>query len=165
MSNRQVKFLSAVAEAARSAKPAKPRGRVMPGNLTLEGRAAGLDAMHAAPRCCARRRDGQPCGAAAMQGASRCLKHGGRVEVPEHPHNIRRFITGTMGKEASAGAATDRDLWEAMTWREQREVLSLVSEQTISNSARLYLAARVWSGVKDRGCKAERHFLDLFARA
>jgi len=52
-----------------------------------------------------------------------------------------------------------------MSMKDQHEVLSLVSARTIKNTARLYLAARLWFEVKDRGCIAERRFLDEFARA
>jgi hypothetical protein len=102
-----------------------------------------------------------------MRGAKRCLKHGGRVEVPDHPHNIRRFLTGAMGKEPRPKGASpsDKELWDAMTYPQQREVLSLVSDRTIRDADRLYLAARIWSEVKGQGAKVEQRFFDLFLRA
>jgi hypothetical protein len=93
---RQLRFLSAVAEAARATPVPRSRGRPVPENLTDEGRQAGLQAMWSAPRCQAKRRDGQPCQKAALRGATRCPTHGGRVEVPDHPSNVRRFLTGEM---------------------------------------------------------------------
>jgi hypothetical protein len=95
------------------------------------------------------------------------MKHGGRVEVPNHPHNIRRFFAGGFVAASTEIETwpTDQDLWEAMSMKDQHEVLSLVSARTIKNTARLYLAARLWFEVKDRGCIAERRFLDEFARA
>ena len=123
--------------------------------------------MQCSPRCKAKRKDGTPCKAPSLRGATRCMKHGGRVEVPNHPHNVRRFFAGYHAKPANDGGPwpSDRDLWEAMSMTDQHEVLSLVSAQTIKNSARLYLAARLWFEVKDRGCLAEKRFLDVFARA
>ncbi|MFQ5624680.1 MAG: HGGxSTG domain-containing protein [Paracoccaceae bacterium] len=96
VTKKQRRFMDAVAEAARVTGLARPRGRPVPKNLTDEGRRLGLIAARAAPRCQARRRDGQPCRAPALKGARRCLKHGGRVEVPAHPHNVRRFLSGEM---------------------------------------------------------------------
>ena len=93
---RQLQFLSQVADAAQNASVVKPRGRPVPKNLTEEGRRMGLEAMKAVPRCRAERRDGQPCRKPAMRGATRCLTHGGRTEVPGHPANIRRFLSGQM---------------------------------------------------------------------
>ena len=94
--SRQLKFTARVAQAACEARIALPRGKPTPENLTASGRAKGLAAMRLAPKCQASRRDGQPCRAAALRGASRCVKHGGRVEVPDHPHNIKRFLSGEM---------------------------------------------------------------------
>lgn len=164
---KQERFVQAVAAAARFAKPVIQRGRPTPENLTAAGRNTGLQAIQAATRCTSIRRDGQPCRSVAMRGAKRCLKHGGRVEVPDHPHNIRRFLTGTMGKEPRPKGASpsDKELWDAMTYPQQREVLSLVSDRTIRDADRLYLAARIWGEVKGQGAKVEQRFFDLFLRA
>lgn len=160
-------FILAVAEAARCVVPVLARGRPTPANLTVSGRLKGLEAMHAAPRCTAIRIDAKPCTAVAMRGAKRCLKHGGRIEVPDHPHNVRRFMSGKMGKPGRqmVDSHSNKALWEAMTYPQRREVLSLVSEKTIRDADRLYLAARIWSEVKDRGAKAEQQFFNQFLRA
>lgn len=163
---RQQRFLDEVARAAREARLPKPRGRPTPENLTPEGRTLGLCAMQASPRCRGKRRNGSPCKAPAMKGATRCVKHGGRVEVPDHPHNLGRFFSGAMQRAAltQADKATDRDCWEAMTLPQRRELTSIVSERVLRSPARLYQAARVWMVVKDAGYPAYRRFLDAFAR-
>jgi len=164
---RQQRFLDAVAHAAREARPSKPRGRPTPENLTPEGRALGLRAMQASPRCRSKRRDGTPCKAAALKGATRCVKHGGRIEVPDHPHNIRRFFSGAIHRAAVAQTdmATDRDCWDAMTSSQKRELCSVVSERVLRSTSHLYQAARVWMVAKDAGYPAYRRFLDAFSRA
>ena len=87
--------------------------------------------------------------------------------MPDHPHNIRRFMTGRMGRETRLkdGSPSDRDLWDAMTYPQKREVLSLVSDGTIRDADKLYLAARIWTEVKGKGAKAEQQFFKLFLRA
>ncbi len=164
---RQQSFLDEVARAAREARTPGPRGRPTPENLTQEGRALGLRAMQASSRCRSKRRDGTPCKAPALKGATRCVKHGGRVEVPDHPHNLRRFFSGAIHRAAVAHTdkVTDRDCWDAMSSSQQRELASVVSERVLRNPARLYQAARVWLEVKDRGYGAYKRFLDEFLRA
>ena len=124
--------MDAVADAARSRAPAVPRGKPVAANLTAEGRTKGLDVMHASPRCHSRRKDGSPCKAPALRGATRCVKHGGRVEVPAHPHNLRRFFSGVLIHDVveREGNQTDRDFWEALAPSVQREVAGLVSPRT-----------------------------------
>jgi len=72
----------------------------MPGKVTEDGRKLGLLAAHAGPRCQATRRNGQPCRAAALRGARRCVAHGGRVDVTgpclrvQRPRSRRRTFSG-----------------------------------------------------------------------
>lgn len=142
---RQTAFLSAVAEAARAARPVLPRGRPTPENLTAEGRRMGLASAHAAPRCQALRRDGKPCRAPALRGATRCVKHGGRVEVPEHPHNIRRFLQGKMHDAIRQydDYREGKEAWERLSPRAQREAVATLPKQIVSNKVMLYRAARL----------------------
>ena len=165
-SKRQQRFLDAVAHAAREARSSKPRGRPTPQNLTPEGRALGLRAMQSSPRCRSKRRDGTPCKAPTLKGATRCVKHGGRVEVPDHPHNLRRFFSRAMQRAAltQADKETDKDYWNAMTPSQRRELTSIVSERVLRSPARLYQAAKVWMTVRDGGYPAYKRFLDAFAR-
>src|SRR5262245_34162977 len=117
---RKAQFLKDVAEAARQA-PRKPRGRPSPQNMTEKGRQMGLEAIRNAPRCRTIRRNGEQCRNAAMRGATRCLKHGGRVEVPAHPHNVRRFLSGEMERYEEDGGSyrRTREAWDEMSTREQ----------------------------------------------
>src|SRR6056297_4285166 len=116
---RQIRLLRQVAEAARTA--ALPRGRPTPANLTEEGRRKGLQALKKAFKCRSTAKSGSRCKNPAMRGATRCVKHGGRVEVPNHPHNIRRFITGKMHAyyDVQERYLEGKAAWEAMSWREQ----------------------------------------------
>ena len=164
--NRQTRFLQAVAEAASSAKPAIRRGRPTPDNLTSQGRSKGLSAMRGAKRCRGINRSGNPCQAPAMRGSTRCLKHGGRVEVPDHPHNIRRFFKGHAAASNTSGASemSDQEHWDQLPYRLKREVLDVLPPEVIANSTKLFLAARVWIEVRGGGYSAMQRFLNAFVR-
>ena len=159
---RQERFLAQVAEAARKQRP-KSRGRPNPQNLTEEGRQRGLAAIAAAPRCKATRRNGQPCRAAALRGATKCLKHGGRVQVPDHPHNIRRYFEGRITVK-SPSVQTDQQFWDSLSRADRAEVLEVVPEHVIKSSHRLYAAAREWMQIRDKGYPALRRFRLKYSR-
>lgn len=163
---RQKHFLDAVTRAARETRTPKKRGKPTPENLTHEGRSLGLRAMQASPRCLSKRRDGLPCKAPALKGAKRCLKHGGRVEVPDHPHNMRRLLSGKIQPTPleNASQKSDRNFWDAMQPAQQRELASVVSKRVLTSPSQLYEAAQVWLEVKDRGHAAYKRFLDEFCR-
>lgn len=163
---RKKRFLQAVAQAASSNPPIKSRGRPTPENLTKEGRSKGLKAMQASKRCRSVNRSGRPCRAPAMKGSSRCLKHGGRVEVPAHPHNIQRHFFGTVAflQSYGVGELSDQEHWEQLPYRLKREVLDILPRHVIVNSSRLYLAARVWMEVREAQYPEMRRFIDTFIR-
>ena len=142
---RQLRFLQRVTVAAREAKSALPRGRPVPENLTPAGRQNGLQAMRQAPRCTAKRKDGAQCRAMALRGATRCVKHGGRAEVPDHPHNIRRFLSGAMQKalERQDRFNEGRVAWNALTPRAQRELVDSLGDDVAITTTVLYSAARL----------------------
>jgi hypothetical protein len=153
---KRVQFLKDVAEAARRRRP-KPRGRPSPENMTDEGRRLGLDAIRNAPKCRAIRRKGERCKNPAMRGATRCLKHGGRVEVPAHPHNIRRFFT--CEEHQRSGYARSRETWDRLNLAEQREFLSMLPLH-VARKMRLVLDAWwSWQQVRDQGNPAVSRFL------
>lgn len=164
---RQRSFLDAVSCAARDNKPLRARGRPTQQNLTSEGRTLGLTAMQASPRCRSRRRDGLACKAPALKGATRCLKHGGRVEVPAHPHNIKRFFSGATRRERSVhnNLDTDNGHWDALSAAEKRELASIVSERVLRSPDMLNEAAKIWMRIKDMPFPYYKRFLSLFARA
>ena len=95
------------------------------------------------------------------------MKHGGRVEVPAHPHNIKRLFSGAAAREAveQNGEVENMECWDTMTASEKRELCSVVSERVLCNPDRLYQAAQVWMAAKDAGYPAYKRFLDAFARA
>ena len=161
---RQSQFHKEVAAAARSMKCAARRGQFMPVTMTTESCAKGLLAMRSATRCKGVNRSGKPCQAPAMRRPSRCLKHGGRVVVPEHPHNIRRFFNGeTRRPEPSeSDGMTDQEHWDQLPYRLKREVLDLLPPQVVSNPSKLFLAARIWMEVRESDFPTVRKFLNTF---
>lgn len=150
---RQITFLASVADAARSAP--RPRGRPTPANLTESGRHKGMLAIRQAPRCRGTTKLGLRCKNAALRGATRCLKHGGRVEVPNHPHNIRRFMSGKMHAyyEAQDRYLEGKAVWDAMTWREQSELLEAMPDDKRRDAQTLYAAALVWQLIDVLPCR------------
>ena len=163
---RQKDFKAKVAQAARDAKPKRRRGRATPANLTDEVRYRGLLAMRKAPRCRAKRRDGMDCQGPALRGSTRCLKHGGRVEVPGYPHNIRRFFQGSFERPAPQldDGPSDREIWQSFTFMEKRELLGILSDQVIKDDRRFHHAARVWEAVRDGTYLQIQAFMRQFAR-
>ena len=146
MKTRKERFIEEVARAARIARPVKPRGRPSPDNLSDAGRRLGLMAIQAAPRCQSKKRNGEPCRNPAVRGARRCAIHGGRVEVPSHPSNIRRFLTGDLTAPrppeptSDAGAAA----YGAMTRSERAELHAAVPAEILNDERRLFQAALLW---------------------
>lgn len=70
-----------------------------------------------------------------MRGSTRCLKHGGRVEVPAHPHNIRRFFEGNAAAPKTSGLSemSDQEHWDQLPYRLKREVLDILPPKVIAN--------------------------------
>ena len=134
----------------------------MPKNLTAEGRQKGLAKIREAPRCRAERRSGGRCCNPAMRGATRCLKHGGRVEVPDHPQNIRRFFAGTL--DAPPNQLGDREAWEQMTPAAQREFIAMLPRHIASKPRLVHHAARIWREVEHEGYRAWARLMADFAR-
>lgn len=101
-----------------------------------------------------------------MRGSTRCLKHGGRVEVPAHPHNLQRFFEGNAVAPKTSGLSetSDQEHWDQLPYLLKREVLDILPPKVIANSAKLYLAARVWMEVKDRDYSAIQRFMKAFVR-
>lgn len=157
-------FVNAVSKVAQGTALPKPRGRPMPGNLTECGRAKGMSAMRNAPRCCSERTDGLPCGAPALRGAKRCIKHGGRVEVPKHPHNVRRFLSGEMfrAEQRHRDYMRDREVWNCMSYMEKKELMAIVPEGMIDNGRVLYRAAAVLKKTEGQPFKHRKRLWDHF---
>ena len=93
------------------------------------------------------------------------MKHGGRIQVPEHPDNVRRFLEGGIAVKSET-VQSDREFWDALTRAERAEVLEVVPAHIAKSSARLYAAAREWMQIRDDGYQALRRFrLKLAATA
>ena len=147
MKTRRERFIEDVARAARAARPAKPRGRPSPDNLSDAGRRLGLMAIQAAPRCQSKKRNGEPCRNPAVRGARRCAIHGGRVEVPDHPANTRRFLTGQLTAPRPPEPASDAGAaaYAAMTNDERNEFLRALPDHVIRDNKKLFLASLLWN--------------------
>lgn len=139
---RQKNFMDQVAKAARTARIPRRRGKPVISNLTEEGRLEGLVAARSAPRCQATRRNGQRCRAPAMRGATKCLKHGGRVQVPEHPYNIRRFLNGNIRQSngQNENARNGKSIWEAMSYRQRQAFVTGLPTHITDNEHTLFEA-------------------------
>jgi hypothetical protein len=113
--------------------------------MTEDGRRLGLEAIRNAPRCRTIRQNGENCKNAALRGATRCLKHGGRVEVPAHPHNIRRFFDGTIESTECDGDSyrRSREAWDRMSVREQREFLAMLPPEVAKKFRLVIYAAHI----------------------
>lgn len=158
------KFLKEVSMAAQTTMLPKPRGRPMPDNLTECGRVKGMSAMRNAPRCCAKRKDGLHCRAPALRGAKRCIKHGGRVEVPEHPHNVRRFLSGEMfrAEQRHKDYMRDREVWDSMPHQERKELIAMLPEGVAENGRLLYRAVAVLKETEGLPFKHQKRLWDHF---
>ena len=71
------------------------------------------------------------------------MKHGGRVEVPHHPHNVRRFMSGKMHAYYDR---QDRFLdgmaaWERMSIQGRRDLLNALPPLAVTDKRALYAAA------------------------
>jgi hypothetical protein len=167
MTDRRIRFLNAVAEAARSRRPRKPRGRPTLANLTEEGRRKGLEGMKTAPRFRAKRRDGTPCRCLAMNGSSRCLKHGGRVQVTVHPHNVRRFFEGKsgLGERRTASPGEPQTGWAAMSTQERRAFIAMLPHHIAGNLNLVREAAQVWSSIEGSDYRAWARMIETLTRA
>lgn len=99
-----------------------------------------------------------------MRGSSRCLKHGGRVEVPTHLHSVARFFIGDAvnRKSFASQELSDQEHWEQLPYRLKREVFDLLPPDVIPSSPRLVLAARVWMEVRDKNHSTVQRFIDTF---
>lgn len=161
LTKRQSNFSDKVVEAARTIPLAKRRGRPMPKNLTKEGRVKGLIAMQKAPRCISKRRDGQMCRNPSMRGATKCVKHGGRVQVPKHPHNIRRFLSGDTHRAVQRHEAylRDRETWEMLSIKERRSFFTSLPEFVINNPRKLYRSVRLLKDAEGLGVVAMSRIL------
>ena len=151
---RKERFHAAVAEAARAIGPVKRRGRPVPENLTDEGRRKGLEAAKMARTCRAKRRDGHACRAKALRGSTRCVKHGGRVEVPAHPSNIRRFFNAELKPATLSQSAFSRgkSAWGSLTCRQRRELLDALPDHVIKRQAKREEVAILWIAAENMPC-------------
>jgi hypothetical protein len=102
-----------------------------------------------------------------MKGSSRCLKHGGRVEVPAHPHNLRRFFEGKEGaggrRSASAGEAQTG--WAAMSAQDRRAFIEKLPPHVAGNPRLVREAAQVWSSIDGGDYRAWARMIASLTRA
>jgi hypothetical protein len=104
----RAEFLAKVTKAADRARKRRRRMRTV-AETSLDALAdardadpmRGVRAARQAPRCGKLRRNGQPCRAPRLRGATRCRWHGGLRQVPDHPGNVRRLLSGTYAAQAA----------------------------------------------------------------
>jgi hypothetical protein len=99
-------FLAEVAKAAAKAQRRRRRMRTIDEaslDALAEARKSdpmrGIRVARQVPRCGKVRTNGQPCQAPRLRNATRCRWHGGLRQVPSHPGNVRRLLSGTYAAQ------------------------------------------------------------------
>ncbi|MEP5376285.1 MAG: hypothetical protein ABJQ14_10970, partial [Hyphomicrobiales bacterium] len=89
---------------------------------------------------------------------------GGRVEVPARPHNLKRFSEGSKLVVETHGAdgMSDEEFWDYLTHSQKREVLEILPPHVVFDSAKFFMASRVWMDVRDFGYKQVEQFRMTF---
>ena len=157
----RAEFLSAVEKAEKKARKRR-RPRVM-AEASLDALAAaraadpmrGVHAARQAPRCGkVKRSDGRPCRSPCLRGATRCERHGGLRQVPNHPGNIRRLLGGIFAAQAAYRLEfkTMGEFWNLLTVEEQRDVQSRFIREARSDLKLLDWAARFYLSRFDDDC-------------
>lgn len=85
------------------------------GNENLKNGRENYKAAARAPRCNKPgiiERTGERCKAPAVKGGTRCYKHGGMRQVPEHPHNVAKLREGAI--DARLQHNRDRDQYRLL---------------------------------------------------
>ena len=155
-------FLAAVEKAEKRARKRRRRPRVM-AETSLDALAAareadpmrGVRAARQAPRCGkVKRTDRRPCKSPCVRGGTRCWRHGGLRQVPDHPGNIRRLLGGVFAAQAAyrIELKTLGKNWNRLTVEEQRDVQSHFIPEVQGDLKLLDWAARFYlSRFDDQG--------------
>lgn len=127
------------------------------GNENLKNGYENYKAASLSPRCNKPgnlKRTGKPCGAPAVRGGTRCYKHGGMRQVPEHPHNIARLERGEI--DARLQHNRDRDqYWQLPA--QVKETIDSVSASFPKQFSRKLELARAY--MLDDGGRAYRRII------
>lgn len=96
-----------------------------------------------------------------MRGATKSVIHGGRIQMPEHHHNIRRYLSGGMHRAAQLqdNYLRDKDAWELLTLDERRGFLATLPENVISSPRKLYRSAYLLKDAEGTGYVATSRVL------
>ena len=154
-------FLAEVAKAEKRARKRR-RPRVM-AETSLDALAAaraadpmrGVRAARLAPRCNkVKRSDGRPCRSPCLRGATRCERHGGLRQVPNHPGNIRRLLGGVFAAQAAyrLELKTLGEYWNLLTTEEKQDVQSHFIPKARRDMKILDWAARFYLSRFDDDC-------------
>ena len=164
----RAEFLVAVEKAEKKARKRR-RPRIMArASLTALAAARAADPMRGvraarlAPRCNkVKRSDGRPCRSPCLRGATRCERHGGLRQVPNHPGNIRRLLGGIFAAQAAYRLEfkTMGEFWNRLTFEEQRDVQSRFIREARSDLKLLDWAARFYLGRFDDQGNGWRAFM------
>ena len=154
-------FLAEVAKAEKRARKRR-RPRVM-AETSLDALAAareadptrGVRAARLVPRCNKiKRSDGRLCKSPCVRGGTRCWRHGGLRQVPDHPGNVRRLLGGVYARQTAyrLELKTLGEYWDLLTTEEQRDVQSHFIPKVRSDLKLLDWAARFYlSRFDDQG--------------
>lgn len=112
---------------AKASSPKAGNGR-HPNSLANIAKGAGARTdLHLIRRKCAgTRKDGKPCNAPALTGATKCHQHGGTKQAPGHRMNLRRFADG--GLQLAAQAVEASKGWKATPPETQRTVIAAAAK-------------------------------------
>jgi hypothetical protein len=144
-------FLAEVAKAAEKVQRRRRRMRVIAEtslDALAEARGAdpmrGVRAARQVPRCGKLRSNGRPCQAPRLRGATRCRWHGGLRQVPEHPGNIRRLLSGAYAAQAAykVRLKTMGESWRQLDAGDRSYLREILTPEEWADMPLVELAAR-----------------------
>ncbi len=148
-------FLVAVEKAEKKVRKRR-RPRVM-AESSLDALAAaraadpmrGVCAARLVPRCGKiKTTDRRPCKSPCVRGGTRCWRHGGLRQVPNHPGNVKRLLGGFFAAQAAyrIELKTLGEYWNRLTTEEKRDVQSHFIPEVRGDLKLLDWAARFYLG-------------------
>lgn len=71
------------------------------------------------------------------------MKHGGRVQIPAHHHNISGLLSGKIGRleHQQANYLVDREAWNKLSYREKNELLEILPKYVQVHPRKCYVKA------------------------
>ncbi len=148
----RAQFLAEVAKAAELFQKRRRRMRTVAEtslDALAEAREAdpmrGVRAARQVARCGkVKRSDGMPCRAPRVRGTTRCRWHGGLRQVPHHPANVRRLLSGVYARQESykMRLKTMGKFWRRLNFDEQQYLRKFLTRDEWSDMHLVDFAAR-----------------------